>query len=152
MTNDAAPLRSGMILVGISGDRSQDGLRWRHDHLPADQLRRPEDWRALSRLEQDAAWRLAARLGLDDDQRYSLIWHHARQVEQRVAGARCDLPVASLAGLLVRRRALLNIAAGWGTWLENLQEDLHYRWFRALTLCHYRAAPGGPERGPPQPR
>jgi hypothetical protein len=33
----------------------------------------------------------AQRLGLDEDQRYSLIWHHTEQVGQRLAQTRPDL-------------------------------------------------------------
>lgn len=62
-------------------------LRWRQDHLPLHRLRRAGDRAALTRLESAAAWRVAERLGLGDDQRYSLIHHHRNAVRQAIARA-----------------------------------------------------------------
>jgi urease accessory protein UreE len=62
-------------------------LRWRQDHLPVGRLRRPSDREALLHLERDEAWRVADRLALDDDQRFSLISHHASEVGGRVERA-----------------------------------------------------------------
>lgn len=124
--------------------RAWRALRWRQDHLPVGRLRRPPDRQALSRLEQDAAWRLAGQLGLDDDQRYSLVWHHSRRIEQRAAEARPDLDRAGprhMPARLHRRHAFLNVTVGWGVWLRNRQANLRYRWFRLRTLRHYRGAP-----------
>jgi hypothetical protein len=73
--------------AGSLDGRAWSALRWRQDHLPLDRLRRPPDRQALSHLEQKAAWRIADHLGLDDDQRYSLIRHHADQVDQHMATA-----------------------------------------------------------------
>ncbi|HLI42621.1 MAG TPA: Clp protease N-terminal domain-containing protein [Streptosporangiaceae bacterium] len=124
--------------------RAWGALRRRQDQLPVGLVRRPADRRALSRLEQDAAWRLPARLGLGDDQRYSLLWHHDRAVGQRLAAAGADLPGAAPPRRLRAPRHLpLSVPAGWGTWLENRREDLYYRWFRARMLRRGREAPAG---------
>ena len=64
-------------------------LRWRQAHLPLRRLRGPGDLRALINLERAAAWRVADRLGLDDDQRHSLVWQHAGRVGQ-LAGLAAD--------------------------------------------------------------
>jgi Clp amino terminal domain, pathogenicity island component len=60
-------------------------LRWRQDHLPLARLRRAGDREALARLERAAAWGVADRLRLGDDQRYSLIRHHDDAVTQAIA-------------------------------------------------------------------
>jgi hypothetical protein len=118
-------------------------LRWRHEHLPLAQLRRPGDVQALSHLERAAAWRLAGSLGLDDDQRYSLIWHHDHQVAERAAQARPDLtpPGPPLAGARRSRRGLRNITVGWAAWFSNRRVGLRDRWFRLRTTGHYRRCP-----------
>jgi Clp amino terminal domain, pathogenicity island component len=117
-------------------------LRWRQDHLPLDYLRRPTHRQALSRLEQKAAWRVADQLGLDDDQRYSLIRHHGDQVEQRMAAARPDLATPPRARTRPRhRRGLLNVTVGWDAWLQNRRVNLRDRWFRIRTFRYYRGAP-----------
>jgi hypothetical protein len=56
-------------------------------------------------LERDEAWRVADRLDLDDDQRYSLISHHASEVGRRVERARPDLPGAPSARDRAQARA-----------------------------------------------
>jgi hypothetical protein len=89
-------------------ERAWRVLAWRHDHLPLDRLCRAGHRQGLSHLERDEASRLADRLGLDEDQRYSLIWHHDAAVEQQVASpaqawparlnyvspGRCGIPVS----------------------------------------------------------
>jgi hypothetical protein len=121
-------------------------LRWRHDHLPLAELRRAGDLQALSHLERAAAWRLAGRLGLDDDQRYSLVWHHDHQVTRRVAQARPDLarPAMTPPGprrLPRRRLRFLNVTVGWAAWLGNRRVGLRDRWFRLRTTGRYRGCP-----------
>ena len=59
--------------------RAWAALRWRQDHLPVGKLRRRSDREALLHLERDEAWRVADRLALDDDQRYSLLRHQRRR-------------------------------------------------------------------------
>lgn len=66
--------------------RAWSVLRWRQDHLPLHRLRRRADRAALARLESAAAWRIAQRLRLGDDQRYSLIHHHDHAVRQAING------------------------------------------------------------------
>ncbi|MGA3155456.1 MAG: Clp protease N-terminal domain-containing protein [Streptosporangiaceae bacterium] len=130
-------------------------LRWRQDHLPLGRIRRRSDWDALVHLERNAAWRLVQRPGIDDDQRYSLIWQHADQVGQRLARARPDLAAArrppgrrggSVATAMAirsrrRRHAVARYTAGWGMWLRNRQTGLRDRWFRLRTMRYYRGAP-----------
>jgi Clp amino terminal domain, pathogenicity island component len=115
-----------------------NSLCWRQDHLPLDRLRRDQDREVLSSLERDAAWRLAGELGLDDDQRYSLVWQHADQVERRLATARPDLARRPRGPRVPRRSAFGNVMVGWGVWLRNRQANLRYRWFRFRTLRYYR--------------
>jgi hypothetical protein len=136
-TMDRPPLPVGQL-----DDRAWNVLRWRQGHLPLDRLRRPPDRRSLSHLEEKAAWRVADQLGLDDDQRYSLIRHHANQVEQRMAAARPELAGPRRVRPLPRRRGgLLNVTVGWDAWLENRQVNLRDRWFRIRTSSYYRGAP-----------
>jgi Clp amino terminal domain, pathogenicity island component len=151
-TLDRAPLP-----VSDLDDRAWTALRWRQDHLPVGRLRRSSDREALLHLERDEAWRVADRLGLDDDQRYSLISHHASEVGQRVERARPDLPGASSArdraqarAMAMSRRhwrrpgrtfALRNVTVGWGAWFGNRRTGLRDRWFRLRTTSSYRGAP-----------
>jgi Clp amino terminal domain, pathogenicity island component len=110
-------------------------LRWRQAHLPLRRLRGPGDLRALINLERAAAWRVADRLGLDDDQRHSLVWQHAGRVGQ--LAARTDL-VGSAPPRPPRRRG---VTVGWATWFGNRQVGLRDRWFRLRTSWHYRGCP-----------
>lgn len=117
-------------------------LSWRQSHLPLARLNRHSDWQALSHLEHNAAWRLAGRLGLDDDQRYSLIWHHADQVKRRVTAAWPDLdPHRRGPRHPIPRNALLAVAVGWEVWCHNRLVNLRNRWFRLRTLRYYHGAP-----------
>ena len=151
-TLDRAPLP-----ISDLDDRAWGALRWRQDHLPVGRLRRPSDREALLHLEQDEAWRVADRLALDDDQRYSLISRHASEVGRRVEHARPDLPgppsardrVQARAVALSRRHqrrpgrglALRNVTVGWGVWFGNRGVGLRDRWFRLRTTSSYRGAP-----------
>jgi hypothetical protein len=131
--------------------RAWTALRWRQDHLPLDRVRRPPDLDALTHLESNAAWRLAQRLDLDDDQRYSLICHHTDRVEQRLTQARPDLterrrtpgPRARAMAMssLRPRHGFLRLTVGWGAWFRNRQVGLRDRWFRLRTIRSYRGAP-----------
>jgi Clp amino terminal domain, pathogenicity island component len=138
-------------------ERAWTALRWRQDHLPLGSLRRPSDREALLHLERNEAWRVADRLALDDDQRYSLISRHADEVGRRIERARPDLPGAPSAAdraqaravVLARRHrrrpgrssALRNATVGWGTWFDNRRVNLRNRWFRLRTTNSYRGAP-----------
>lgn len=119
--------------------RAWTALQWREEHLPLSRLRGVSDWQALTRLEQAAAGRIADRLGLDDDQRYSLISHHVTRVEQhgRPAGA----PARSHGGRRLPRRGSRNVTVGWAVWFGNRRAGLRDRWFRLRTIRHYRGAP-----------
>lgn len=122
-------------------ERAWRVLAWRHDHLPLDSLRRAGHRQALSRLERDAASRLADRLGLDEDQRYSLIWHHDVAVEQQVTVARPALPGPPEPRIPRPLPGFLAVAAGWAVWVDNRRVNLRDRWFKVRTLRHYHAAP-----------
>jgi hypothetical protein len=140
--------------VGDLDRRAWAALRWRQDHLPLGRVRRRSDWDALSHLEGKAAWRLTTRPALDDDQRYSLMWHHADQVEQRVARTRPDLArprralgrpatvmVISPGRRRLRRHGAPRFTAGWAAWFGNRRTGLRDRWFRLRTIRYYRGAP-----------
>ncbi len=151
-TMDRAPLP-----VAELDERAWAALRWRQDHLPVGRLHRPSDREALLHLERNEAWRVGDRLALDDDQRYSLISHHADEVGRRVERACPDLPqppsprdrAQARAVALARRHgrspgravALRNLTVGWGTWFGNRRVGLRDRWFRLRTTSSYRGAP-----------
>jgi hypothetical protein len=124
-------------------------LCWRQDHLPLGRLRRRQQAASLSRLEDRAALRLADRLGLDDDQRYSLLRQHADQVRRRVAEARPDLadPLrlgprpGPRAGMRRRPGRVRRLTVGWGAWLENRRTGLRDRWLALRTRAAYRGCP-----------
>jgi hypothetical protein len=137
--------------------RAWSALRWRQDHLPLRHLRQQRDWASLQHLEAKTAWRVASRLRLDDDQRYSLYRQHSEHVEARVAQARPDIvpqredqPNGSgvhtvfIGGRLaprLRRRWIPSFTIGWGTWFSNRWVGLRDKWFWLRTLSAYRGAP-----------
>jgi hypothetical protein len=92
----------------------------------------------------------ADRLGLDDDQRHSLVWQHAGQVAQLTARARTDL-VGSVPRPGPGRRAQRpgshqpprrpGVTVGWAAWFDNRRVGLRDRWFRLRTSWHYRGCP-----------
>jgi hypothetical protein len=151
-TLDRAPLP-----VSELDARAWAALRWRQDHLPVGRLRRLSDREALVHLEGNEAWRVADRLALDDDQRYSLISQHEAAVRRLVDGARPDLSKpprardrAQARAIALSRRhrrrpgrtvALRNVTVGWGAWFENRRVGLRDRWFRLRTTSSYRGAP-----------
>lgn len=122
-------------------------LGWRRDHLPVGRLRRPSDSEALTHLERAAVWRVADRLALDDDQRFSLLRHHEQAVGELIGRARPDLVEAR--GGADRRRMLmrrhrhgwLRVTVGWGAWFGNRRVAARNRWFRLRTAREYRGAP-----------
>lgn len=122
-------------------ERAWRVLRWRQDHLPLDRLRRRSQVGSLSRLEERAVLRLADKLDVDDDQRYSLLHHHADQVSRRVAAARPDLTGPPRRRPRVRRPRPLILLVGWGAWLENRRTGLSDRLFRLRTRAAYRDCP-----------
>jgi hypothetical protein len=124
-------------------------LRWRKGHLPLGRLRRVSGREALSHLEEAAAWRLGQRLALNDDQRYSLLRHHADAVERLVADRRPDLarrvvargdPLRMLFRALGRRHAFGHVAVGWSVWFRNRQVGLRDGWFWLRTIPDYPGA------------
>jgi hypothetical protein len=133
--------------VGRLDERAWRVLRWRQDHLPLGLLRRRPQAGSLSRLEDRAVLRLADRLGLDDDQRYSLLHHHADAVRRRVAAARPEL-AGPLRGRPPRHRpgiragfGPLHLIVGWEAWLDNRRTGLRDRWWLVRTRAAYRGCP-----------
>ncbi len=130
-------------------------LRWRQEHLPIGTLHRRSDTWALMNLEQAAVMRIADRLALDDDQRYSLMHHHQHAVDERVAQARPELgrPYqrrdrpqegrGAWARAVTRRRRhrWLRMTVGWGVWVGNRRVAVRNCWFRLRAARAYRGAP-----------
>ena len=136
--------------VGELDERAWGVLRWRQDHLPIASLRGRGDLAALGNLERDAALRIAGRLRLDDDQRYSLLSRHDAEVTARATAARPDLgPRPRRPPLRYRRRYrmryrprwLAGIPGGLAAWLSNRRVSVRDRWFRLRTRGSYRGAP-----------
>ena len=136
--------------VGELDERAWGVLRWRQDHLPIGKLRGRGDLAALGNLERDAALRIAGRLRLDDDQRYSLLSRHDAEVTARATAARPDLgPRPRRPPLRYRRRYrmryrprwLAGLPGGWAAWLSNRRVSVRDRWFRLRTRGSYRGAP-----------
>jgi hypothetical protein len=129
-------------------ERAWGALRWRQDHLPLGRLRGRGDLAALGNLERDAALRIADRLGLADDQRYSLLSRHDAEVTARAATARPDLGPSPrrLPRRYRRRRRLrpiwvLGVQGGLAAWLSNRRVSVRDRWFWLRTRAAYRGAP-----------
>jgi hypothetical protein len=124
-------------------ERAWRVLRWRQDHLPLGMLRRRGDLAALRNLEQRAALRAADRLGLDGDQRYSLLSQHHAEVTRRALDAHPALAARPRQAQRrqQRRRRLPNLTAGWGVWFGNRWVSVRDRWFLLRTRGSYRGAP-----------
>jgi Clp amino terminal domain, pathogenicity island component len=148
----AGTLDRPALPVSDLNPRAWQLLGWRQDHLPVGILRRRSDTEALSHLERAAVGRLADRLKLDDDQRYSLLYHHEQAVDALVAEARPDLarprgrpdrlPPRALARSRRRRRhRWLRVTAGWGVWVGNRRTAVRDRWFWLRAARTYRGAP-----------
>ena len=135
-------------------------LCWRQEHLPLGRLRRRSHYEALWQLEYRASWRVASKLGLDEDQRYSLVHHHLCRVEDLAARAEPALverrlsrprePIAMMGTVTLgqgRRRwrrwryRWLGFTVGWGCWFSNRRAGVRDRWFRLRTIPNYRGAP-----------
>lgn len=131
-------------------------LCWRQEHLPVERLRRSSQYGEFWHLEHRAVWRVASKLGLDDDQRYSLAHHHLRRVEDLAVQAKPALierclsrprqPTAMMGTVTLRRRRWrwrrwLAFTVGWGCWFSNRRAGLRYQWFRLRTIPNYRGAP-----------
>jgi hypothetical protein len=154
-TTPAGTLDRPALPVADLNPRAWAVLRWRQEHLPIGTLRRPFDVRALKNLELAAVMRVADQLGLDDDQRYSLVHHHDRVVFERVAQARPELGGPhqrrdrlhqgreAWARATVRRRRcrVLRVTVGWGVWVGNRRAAAADRWFRLRASRAYRGAP-----------
>lgn len=150
-TMDRPPLPVGELDPG-----AWEALCWRQEHLPLRRLRRRSHYAALQHLESQAARRIAAQRGLDDDQRYSLVRHHRESVEELAASARPELVERRPAGprahgsFVTRstapqrwRHKWLGFTVGWGTWFSNRRVGLRNKWFELLTLSDDRGAPHG---------
>lgn len=117
-------------------------LRWRQDHLPLHRVRHAGDWDALLHLERAAAWRLAERLHLADDQSYSLVYQHDSEVEARLSQERPELASRRGSARAVRpRRGPLRVTAGWRAWFGNRWITVRDRLFQIRTIRDYRGCP-----------
>jgi hypothetical protein len=123
--------------------RAWGELRWRQDHLPLGQVHGRGDLEALGHLERSAALRIGERLGLADDQRYSLLSRHDGEVTRRALDAHPGLAARPRQAhrWQRRRRRLPNLTVGWGTWFGNRRVSMRDRWFRLRTRHSYRGAP-----------
>lgn len=139
--------------------RAWAALEWRQRHLPLHRVRRRSQYHALCQLESRASWRIASRLGLDDDQRYSLAFRHRDRVDRLVAQASPGLVERQPRGNTAHQTAtLVHVAAGssrrarlrrvrfrfptgWRTWFSNRRVGLRNRWFCLRTARSYKGAP-----------
>ncbi|MGH9128869.1 MAG: Clp protease N-terminal domain-containing protein [Acidimicrobiales bacterium] len=81
-TDDRPPLPVGQL-----DPRAWGVLCWRQEHLPLRRVHRCSDVEALRHLESKASWRVTMQLGLDEDQRYSVIRHYLARVDVLAAQA-----------------------------------------------------------------
>lgn len=149
-TLDRPPLPVGELDL-----RAWEALCWRQDHLPLRKVRRRSHYRALSQLESRASWRVASKLAVNDDQRYSLSRHHLDRVERLAALAKPGLvtpgpsrlrdpiarPIPAGRRRHPHRPRWMNFTVGWGSWFTNRGVGLRDRWFRLRTITDYRQAP-----------
>lgn len=140
--------RPPLPIAGLHAGAWEELCR-RQDRLPLGRLHiRISDWHAIGSNESRAVSRLADRLGLDDDQRYSLLRHHHDEVQRRAAVAapevvgppRSPLTISRPIGVMVhsighRRRHRHLIPGGWICWFGNRRVNLRARWLR-LTVQH----------------
>ena len=142
------------LLINDLDPQAWSALCWRQDHLPLQEIKRQEHYFSLHRLESRAAWRVASKLQLADDQRYSLLCHHLDHVERLAARARPEFvelrtaePRFPLTNISVRHRRRLSrtgwfrFTVGWGTWIGNRRVGLRNRWFQLRTQRYFRRAP-----------
>ncbi|MCL4414967.1 MAG: hypothetical protein M1522_09540 [Actinobacteria bacterium] len=152
-TSDRPPLDTSLLDKG-----AWESLCWRQERLPLHRVRHKWQWSALSSLEQGAAWRVAKRYQVDEDQRYSLLSHHRERVEALAHQAHPELVETRrqardrqqslpLARVVSRpRRAwegrFPRFMAGWPTWFSNRRVGLRNKYFWLVTLPSYRGQPG----------
>jgi hypothetical protein len=142
------------LLIDDLNPQAWSALCWRQDHLPLQEIKRQEHYFSLHRLESRAAWRVASKLQLDNDQRYSLLCHHLDQVERLAARARPEVvelrtaePGFPSTTITVRHRRRLSrngwfrFTVGWGTWIGNRRVGIRNRWFQFRTQRYFRHAP-----------
>ncbi len=121
-------------------------LSWRQEHLPLDRVNTRSQLAALKSMERRAAWGIAGRAGVSDDQRYSLISRHDQEVDRRVGLMHPALvnhrSAPHISGLIydrrLRRRRLPNFLMGWRTWFGNRRRGLRDRWFRLRTRSAFK--------------
>jgi hypothetical protein len=134
-----------------------ESLCWRQERLPLHRVRRTWQWSALSSLEQGAAWRVANRYGVDEDQRYSLLSHHhdrvealAYQAHPELVETRQQMRESHQSGPYLRvvsrprrvwERRVPGFMVGWPTWFSNRRAGLRDKYFWLITLPGYRGQP-----------
>jgi hypothetical protein len=136
----AGTARRPALAVSALPETAWTECRRRQAALPLRQLHRRSDWYAISLNEQRAVLRLADRLDLDDDHRYSLLHHHLEAARLQAATAAPGAvdpprppgtparPIVRLVSARRSRRRLL--AAGWRCWFANRRVSWRARWFR----------------------
>jgi hypothetical protein len=161
-TLDRPPLEIGQL-----DPAAWAALRHRQDRLPLGRLRRAWHWEALSHLEERAALRVADRLGVDEDQRYSLLSRHHDRVEALAHAARPDLvvtrsqmraqsrsgPMYAVGGLRRPRRGarLPRFMIGWPTWFSNRKVGLRDKYFGLTTALPLGRTPRPSPGSSPEP-
>jgi hypothetical protein len=115
----------------------------RLERLPFPRVRRRSQWDALESNERRAAWRLADKHDLDDDQRFSLLVHYGDAVDRLAAIAIPQLlprpsthsEATGVVRASGRRRSFARIRVGnllgnWAYWFGNRRVGIRDRWFR----------------------
>jgi Clp amino terminal domain, pathogenicity island component len=166
--SDLAPLTMPRITPAGTWDRppidiseldqdAWESLCWRQERLPLNRVRHKWHWSALSSLERGAAWRVANRYQVDDDQRYSLLSHHhdrvealAHQAHPELVETRQQLRERHQSGPYMRvvsrrqrvwARGVPSFMVGWPTWFSNRRVGLRDKYFCLVTLPNYRGQP-----------
>ncbi len=136
----AGTARRPALAVSALPEAAWTACQDRQAALPLRQLHRRTDWYAISLNEQRAVLRLADRLDLDDDQRYSLLHHHLEAARLQAAMAAPGAvdpprlpgtPARPIVRLVAARRSRRRfLAAGWRCWFANRRVNWRARWLR----------------------
>jgi hypothetical protein len=121
--------------------RALAAVRRRAEHLPVHMVRGARDRAALAELEAGEVLRIVGRLGLDDDQAYTLLALHRAEVDQRTGATRPKGPRSRPRRPRPGLGRAARLTVGWGVWLGNRRAGLHRRWFRLRAARYYRENP-----------